>query len=329
MLSIQDYFRQAGNTGVFEGFEPKTSQAFLETGKGLSVKIYSKLSDAADKASALCKTKEFGEETIRMGARTFARWASAKTPPNAGSISMYSGEQEFEKLFYRPILFLPKLVRGEIKKYTATGEDVSALRNGFTFKVLDTRGRHEKTRCYTKTKEEALQQARIIYRGINRAAWGLNLHMIGAKDIPNITRLLKDSPDIANQGDISQFYWRNEGDFKYVDFHNRAQGIKVDYKRRIASSAQHYAFKAMTTSAKKEGEAVIRKALNEAKLELATNEMRDWAASIYGYYDPAPLNDGQKDEAAFSFLTASNGGSLSGDRFSFSSENGRFNFQLR
>lgn len=142
-------------------------------------------------------------------ARVFAETAARFTPPNMGKANIE------EKYYYRPVQELTKLAKGEYPPYHATRADFAALRQGFKFRVLNTKLGHRKNEVYAYTKgiNEAKRVSRIQNRGLSRYTWGdaLNNHaeeifqmqaqnggLILETNLPPIFhRLAKKSPNIT------------------------------------------------------------------------------------------------------------------------------------
>ena len=141
--------------------------------------------------------------------RVFVATAARFTPPNMGKANIE------EKYYYRPIQDLSLLAKGEYPPYHATRADYAALREGYKFRVLNTKIGHKKNEVYAYTKgiNEAKRVSRIQNRGLSRYVWGdaLNNHaeeifklkaQTGGKivetDLPPIFhRLAKKSPNIT------------------------------------------------------------------------------------------------------------------------------------
>lgn len=112
--------------------------------------------------------KKYGLWIMRSMLRVFATEAARFTPPNMGKSIID------EKYYYRPILTLTKLVRGEYRRTYATPQDKEMLKQGYNFKVLNTRyKKHKKGEAYAYTKDikEAKILSRIRNRGLARYTW--------------------------------------------------------------------------------------------------------------------------------------------------------------
>lgn len=106
----------------------------------------------------------------------FAEAAARFTPPNIGKATID------EKYYSRPIYSLTDLAKGLVRtprgrRVHATKEDYEALRNGFKYKVVNTKYRlprelKNKAVAYTKGINEAKRIAKIERRGLSKYSWG-------------------------------------------------------------------------------------------------------------------------------------------------------------
>ena len=135
------------------------------------------------------------KEILIQASTEFAKAAAKYTPPCIGKNSI-------EKRFYtRPILVLVKLVKGEYPDYTATQQDIEAMKKKMKYKVLNTKSGVKKGTAfgYCKTKSEAKKMAKIANRGLARVLWGKSLTDIDAKIPNNIVRLMAKAPDMTKK----------------------------------------------------------------------------------------------------------------------------------
>lgn len=309
--------------------------------------IYARFDAEIAEAKRRIKSKDFGYKELATATRTFARWAAVKTPPNAGSATPYSSQKDFEKLYYRPILFLPSLVQGKIQGFIATQQDKDALREKFLYKIVDTREGKKKAYCYTKTKSEALEQARIANRGLNKAAWGINIHQIGVKEIKEIRNLLKESPNIVeNAGAVNLIFFNQQENSvkKFVELHNRATGVNASYKNIIARSAMRYADRYLKHAIEAETKNVLKDVFLVYRNKLAEAEQSGLLKSMHNVHqmltgeDVAPqtlFNQYMSANQSDSFFDSYNAtfekkfGSDVNNRFFLDFNNSRVTFSLR
>lgn len=182
----------------------------------------------------------------------FAQTAAKYTPPNIGKAYID------QKYYSRPIYSLTDLAKGLVRtsrgrRVYATKEDFEALRNGFKFKVVNTKyraTREEKRHAvaYTKGINEAKRIAKIERRGLSKYSWGANLNAtaedvqgqldkgIGIKDVevyraqklpPIFNRLARKSPA------ITKFVWGNYS--KHIEVsESNVKKINITIVNRLA-----------------------------------------------------------------------------------------------
>lgn len=166
----------------------------------------------------------------------FSQVAAKYTPPNMGRANIE------EKYYYRPIQDLSKLAKGEYPPYHATKADYAALRDGYKFRVLNTKKGHKKNDVYAYCKgiNEAKRASRIAMRGLAKYSWGSMINNtqedminqlnkgIAVQDIdiyqvkvlpPIFTRLARKSPAITrlNWGTYSKQIVVSEQNVKKID----------------------------------------------------------------------------------------------------------------
>lgn len=138
--------------------------------------------------------------------RKFAETAARFTPPNMGKANIE------QKYYSRPIQDLVKLSKKEYPHYYASKADYAALREGYKFRILNTKVGHKRNEVYAYARgiNEAKRVAKIQNRGLARYTWGeavLNSTLSNKKDFADIRvettlppifhRLVKKSPNIA------------------------------------------------------------------------------------------------------------------------------------
>lgn len=147
--------------------------------------------------------------------RTFAVEASKYTPP--GSKTKKLGTAYISKeLYYRPYYNMIDMSKGLIndskgRPLYPTKDDYAAIRNGFKFKVINTKHGVKRGTVYAYTKgiNEAKRLARIQNRGLSKYSWGsilANFSQIKTEtgngfyqsELPPVfRRLAKESPNIT------------------------------------------------------------------------------------------------------------------------------------
>lgn len=151
-------------------------------------------------------------------------------------------------MYYRPIQDLRVLAKGGYPRYHASKKDYQMLRQGFYFRVMNTKYRHAKkdaVYAYCKGINEAKRISKIQNRGLSKYSWGSminNLHeclqsrceagvdikaggtgIYQTKTLPPLfLRLAKKSPS------IQKYKW---GSFNWKDTGNQ---ITFTIKNRLA-----------------------------------------------------------------------------------------------
>ena len=197
------------------------------------------------------------DDALRKAASAFARWASVRSNPNGGSRKMVTSQDDFEKLFFRPILYLPKLVRNEIERFYPTAQDQEMLRQGYLWKVVKTRGRHWETMGYFKTKAEAEKLAFIETRGMLRVMWGLNIDKVGGKVPKEITDILQENPNLLKWSSFNEASLVKAEGVKFLELVNKAPE-PLTYKEYIKNVALPYAWKAMIKATEDDKKALVK-----------------------------------------------------------------------
>ena len=117
--------------------------------------------------------KKYWYFIAQMLYRKFAQVAAKYTPPNIGKAYID------QKYYSRPYYKIEDLAKGLIrtsrgKRLYATKEDFAALRNGFKFKIMNTKQGVKRGTVYAYAKgiNEAKRLARIQNRGLSKYSWG-------------------------------------------------------------------------------------------------------------------------------------------------------------
>lgn len=105
--------------------------------------------------------------------RTFAVEASKYTPPGTKTKKLGSAYIAKE-YYYRPIQQFKLLKQGAYKGFHMTKKDYQMWRQGYKFRILNTKHRVRKGTVYAYAKgiNEAKRAARIQYRGLAKYSWG-------------------------------------------------------------------------------------------------------------------------------------------------------------
>lgn len=116
--------------------------------------------------------QKYGDYVLIGMSLKFSETAAKYTPPQIGKAYID------RKYYYRPVQDLTLLSKGGYPPYHATKADYAALREGYKFRVLNTKVGHKKNEVYAYTKgiNEAKRISRIENRGLSRYSWGANLN---------------------------------------------------------------------------------------------------------------------------------------------------------
>lgn len=116
--------------------------------------------------------QKYGDYILIKMSVMFAETAAKYTPPNIGNAYIDP------KYYYRPVQDLALLAKGGYPPYHATKADYAALREGYKFRVLNTKKGHKKNDVYAYCRgiNEAKRASRIQNRGLSRYSWGANLN---------------------------------------------------------------------------------------------------------------------------------------------------------
>ena len=155
--------------------------------------------------------KKMTAPIVQSLVRTFAVEASKYTPPGTKTKklgSAYIGKE----YYYRPIQQFKLLHQGAYPGFHMTKKDYQMWRNGYKFRVLNTKYRIRKGTVYAYCKgiNEAKRVARIQNRGLAKYSWGSMIENFSSVKTTNdgwgfyqtelppvFHRLAKQSPNIA------------------------------------------------------------------------------------------------------------------------------------
>lgn len=207
--------------------------------------------------------KKYGNWVCIGMALKFSQAAAKFTPPNIGKAYIDP------KYYSRPIYSLEDLAKGLVRtargrRIHATREDFAALRNGFKFKVVNTKYRASRMErmtavAYTKGINEAKRLARIENRGLSKYSWGgmmnnseeaiqkqfdegihpLQLSVFKLGNLPPIfQRLLRKSPSIQkyNWGTYDWDFRPSPRDVKKIEFTVENRLAQIEAYGRLAIS---------------------------------------------------------------------------------------------
>ena len=159
--------------GGFSGTFKPYSQGIVKTKTGLA---YIRMTGKNTEQRINSFFKKFSNWVCIGMALKFSQAAAKFTPPNIGKAYIDP------KYYNRPIYSLEELAKGLVRtergrRIHATKEDYEALRNGFKYKVVNTKYRATRQQrrhavAYTKGINEAKRRARIENRGLSKYSWG-------------------------------------------------------------------------------------------------------------------------------------------------------------
>lgn len=160
------------------------------------------------------ETLEEAEKTLKSGASSYATSASKHTPPSLGRATIdpvfYSdgffvrtaAEESEPKRGRRAVYDLAALVKDSRVKFR--GEYGKRLRQGFRYMVKIFRTGKKPVRKYCRTEAEAAQYAHETYRGLTRAAWGLQFALLTGKVPPAFRKYLAERPELNRMAGLNQ-----------------------------------------------------------------------------------------------------------------------------
>lgn len=183
---------------------------------------------------------EIPNEALTESASTFSNYAAVRSNPGHGNFRMYNGAAEKRRVMERPVLKLSDLIRGKISSTRVTPQDEEAYKNGFKWKVVNTKEKGQKAFAYTKSLSEANVAKKIKSRGLLRAAWGINLLRVGGQIPRAIRNVISANPDIEKYSSVNDVRIQTENAGKYIVLENRAP-VAYAYKASIVAQAHPYA----------------------------------------------------------------------------------------
>lgn len=122
--------------------------------------------------------------------RKFVQTAAIYSPPGKRGGRKLGSANIDEVYYWRPVYDLVQLSKGLCKTSKgrvlhATKEDYAALRNGYKYKIMNTKYRVKRgtVYAYAKSKSEAKRLSRIKNRGLAKYSWGTALNNITGRAI--------------------------------------------------------------------------------------------------------------------------------------------------
>lgn len=171
--------------------------------------------------------REEGKKILAGAASTFAQWASVYVPPVMGS------KEIPDDYYYRKLIYLPRFVKRDYRAKEKQA-DITALKNGYKFKVRHWLNRRKyQDKYFRHVTQEARAYLRIIYRGLLRVSFAMDLVSIGEKYPSNIKKLLKKSPKLQKFKKFNKIYFSDD-DEKITIINNSYQAFSGDTFAQIA-----------------------------------------------------------------------------------------------
>lgn len=200
--------------------------------------------------------RKFGDAVALGMCLRFSVAAAKFTPPkNRGK---WTGTIE-DSLYFRPIQDLRLLAKGMYPRCHASREDYQMLRQGYLFRVMNTKYRHKRQDAvvgYARGINEAKRMSRIQNRGISKYSWGSLFSDMTKKQVSKLSESLSSS-DIGKVGEplgvavykvnklppifqrlakkspnITKFHW-GEYDWKYKPNKKQPTNMDIEISNRL------------------------------------------------------------------------------------------------
>lgn len=153
------------------------------------------------------ETEEEVLKVLKAGASAYATSMQKHTPPSLGKAKidplyygdgMWYRESDTGKARYgrRPVYDLVSLARSDSRFRSYYG---TLARQGWRYMVIVKREKKPMKRIFCRTEAEAAAAAHETYRGISRAAWGLNIPSLSGKLPPAFRELISQRPKLASK----------------------------------------------------------------------------------------------------------------------------------
>lgn len=158
------------------------------------------------------------DQVMRGAATRFANYASVRTPPEIGRDALSTADRPSRERAFAPEALLPGslyrrrivLLRQHVRSAGPGGRYKRVfgekLQQGYEYAVIVDRPKQRKELRYFKSEGEAKQAAQIHYRGLARAAWGMNLPRdLGGQRVPAlIAPLLRQAKALKKQRGLNR-----------------------------------------------------------------------------------------------------------------------------
>lgn len=187
----------------------------MATAAGQRVKLQFSLESFARNLERMKgETLEEADKTLKTGASAYATSAARHSPPSIG-------QQTIDPIFYvdgvwvrnsqderapargrRKVYDLASCVKDPSMKFRS--EYGRALQQGYRYMVKIQRKGKKPIRKFVRTESEAAQYAHESYRGLTRAAWGLNFALLTGKVPPAFKRYLSERPELSRLAGMNE-----------------------------------------------------------------------------------------------------------------------------
>lgn len=196
-------------------------------------------------------TAEEVTKTVKAGAASYAVVAAKYTPPDMKSARispqyyqdgiLWDGKTKIPPGGRRLIIDLLRCAKSSSRWSSWAG---SLLRKGYYYYVTSGKRKAVTSRKFgvaCKTYSEAVSYARLTYRGLLRAAWGMTFLTIGMK-IPNaFSYLIANRPRILNRSDLASASMTADS----ITLNNNVREANRSFAANMDAKASYQAMKTM------------------------------------------------------------------------------------
>lgn len=150
-----------------------------------TIRTLAQISNAITKLNRYdTQIRQWARDAMIESAKVFVNTIALWTPPNIGKKPPTKRSQQGNKLYNRPIYYLPQ----EVKKNSRSKDrqrDLAELKKGKLFKVQKVLNKKTVWVKYYKKKNRKTKQDAVIHmRYLTRAAWGANMDQIEGAKLP-------------------------------------------------------------------------------------------------------------------------------------------------
>lgn len=143
--------------------------------------------------------RQWARDAMIESAKVFVNTIALWTPPQAGKKPPTKRSPQGNKLYNRPIYYLPTEVRNNKNKQMA--KDLAELKSGKLWKIKKVVNKKTIwTKYYKKKNRRTKQDAVIHMRYLTRAAWGANMDQIQGAKLPiNVKSVMSRNKYMVNK----------------------------------------------------------------------------------------------------------------------------------